>query len=152
MPDVSLRTATRDDLAEATALCLRSKAHWGYDAEFIAACRDELTLRPAELVTSCVIVATLEERIVGVSQLSTHSDTAELDKLFVEPELIGQGIGRKLFNAAIREAKAKAVVEKTLTADPFAAPIYEKMGFLKVCEEPSGSIPGRMLGVYKISI
>lgn len=30
-------------------LALRSKAHWGYDAEFIEACRDELTVDASEV-------------------------------------------------------------------------------------------------------
>ena len=27
-----------------TALCMRSKAHWGYDAAFMHACREELRM------------------------------------------------------------------------------------------------------------
>ena len=30
-------------------LALRSKAHWGYDASFLAACRVELSLRPTDV-------------------------------------------------------------------------------------------------------
>ncbi|MEM8726472.1 MAG: hypothetical protein AAGE86_13220, partial [Pseudomonadota bacterium] len=45
------------ELANASSLCLRSKAHWGYDAGFIDACREELSLKPTDLQNSKVMVA-----------------------------------------------------------------------------------------------
>ena len=42
----SLRPARIEDLEALSALCLRSKAHWGYDAAFMAAWGQELTLTP----------------------------------------------------------------------------------------------------------
>ena len=41
---IRLRDARQDELQSLTELCLRSKAVWGYDAAFMAACRIELTL------------------------------------------------------------------------------------------------------------
>ena len=44
-----IRLAQRADLPALTALCLASKAHWGYDAAFMAAVADELTMTEAQL-------------------------------------------------------------------------------------------------------
>ena len=41
--------ACGSDAPALTLLALRSKAVWGYDAAFIAACRDELTLTADDL-------------------------------------------------------------------------------------------------------
>ena len=41
-----IRDATVADLAPLSALARRSKAHWGYDDPFMAACADELTVTP----------------------------------------------------------------------------------------------------------
>ncbi|MBC7143595.1 MAG: hypothetical protein H5U18_15780 [Rhodobacteraceae bacterium] len=42
------------ELADLSLPCLRAKAVWGCTAEFIAACRAELTLDPADLDTTRV--------------------------------------------------------------------------------------------------
>ena len=41
--DLRIRAATSEDAAAITSLAFRSKAHWGYSLEFMAACKDELT-------------------------------------------------------------------------------------------------------------
>src|SRR6267142_5100287 len=46
---IRIRPARPDEAGALTGLVLRSKAHWGYREEFLALCREELTLRPAEL-------------------------------------------------------------------------------------------------------
>lgn len=47
-PPFCIRDA-RDEDCQATALCLRSKASWGYDATFMAQCRETLTVTPPKL-------------------------------------------------------------------------------------------------------
>jgi len=150
--DIVLRAALIDDLAEASALCLRSKAHWGYAAEFIEACRDELTLDPQQLAQSTVVVGRCGGRMVGIAQISCDGTQAELDKLFIEPDWIGQGAGRVLFNWARETARARGAARLVVTADPFAARFYETMGCTWFGQEPSGSIPGRMLGAYRMEL
>lgn len=45
-----LRAARADEVDGLTALAFRSKAFWGYDDTFMAACRDELRVDPADAV------------------------------------------------------------------------------------------------------
>ena len=44
----TLRAARPEEAAAISALALRSKAHWGYDEAFLAACRAELTWTAAQ--------------------------------------------------------------------------------------------------------
>src|SRR5687768_4428349 len=44
--DVLVRRARADEAEALTELTMRAKASWGYDAAFMAACREELTLTP----------------------------------------------------------------------------------------------------------
>jgi hypothetical protein len=44
-----LRPAARSDVDALTDLALRSKASHGYDASFMAQCRDELAIHPYTL-------------------------------------------------------------------------------------------------------
>lgn len=152
LPEIIIRPAQPVDLEAASALCRRSKAHWGYDAAFMEACRDELTLRPEQLDTDYIALAFAEEQMVGVAHVEIAAGYAELEKLFVEPGIIGSGIGRKLFEWAVRIAVEKGAPEMHVTADPQATGFYERIGFVRVGEEPSGSIPGRMLATYTMDL
>ncbi|MEE8545291.1 MAG: hypothetical protein V3T29_05715 [Alphaproteobacteria bacterium] len=51
-----IRPARPGEAAALTDLALRSKAHWGYDAAFMAACRAELTVTPAQAASGLVQV------------------------------------------------------------------------------------------------
>lgn len=116
------------------------------------ACRDELTLQPVDLAETEVIVALADGAIVGVAQLSLDDNESELDKLFVEPGWIGHGIGRMLFYWSVEKAKTLGARFMLVTADPNAVPFYEKVGFERIGKEPSGSIAGRSLPVYRIPL
>ncbi|WP_298468250.1 GNAT family N-acetyltransferase [uncultured Erythrobacter sp.] len=149
---ILLRAPEEKELPAASALCMRSKGYWGYDAAFMEACRDELTLTKRDLVESTVILAVQEQTIAGIAQVTFEDGEAGLDKLFIEPDMIGHGIGRLLFDWTCAHALAEGATSLTVTADPDAAPFYEKMGFARTAEEPSGSIPGRVLPVLSLKL
>ena len=151
-PNIILRPPSAPELPAASALCLRSKAHWGYDSSFMEACRDELTLTPSDLGATDVTLAVREGVMVGVAQLSIKAGEAELEKLFVEPDWIGKGIGKVLFGWTVQRARQRGARTMRVTADPDAVPFYEKMGFKSIGEEPSGSIPGRVLPVFRLQL
>ncbi|MDB5582481.1 MAG: family N-acetyltransferase [Bradyrhizobium sp.] len=142
---IRLRNALPDELPGLSGLCLRSKAHWGYDAAFMAACRTELTLLPDELESTSLQVAERDATVVGLAQIKLTGADAELLKLFVEPALLGAGIGRLLFGWATAEARNLGATRMLIEADPGAVPFYERMGAHQAGFTPSQSIPGRML-------
>ena len=142
---IRLRNARQDELPGLSGLCLRSKAHWGYDASFMAACRPELTLHPDELQNSSLQVAERDGAVVGLAQVRASGADAELLKLFVEPALLGSGIGRLLFEWATEKARDLGAIRMTIEADPGAVAFYERMGAHPAGSTPSQSIPGRML-------
>jgi GNAT superfamily N-acetyltransferase len=142
---ISLRPARPNEAAFLTELCLRSKAVWGYDEKFIAACRPEVTMTPETIATSCVVVAEIDGGVVGMAQLTVRSSGAELDKLFIEPGSLRSGIGRTLVSWAQAEASKSGVGTLMVDADPYAAAFYRRCGAVDVGSVPSGSIPGRFL-------
>src|SRR3954451_21552836 len=136
------------DVAELPALselCLRSKAIWGYDADFMAACRAELTLHPHELSSSRIAVAEQAGTIAGVVQVKITGPEADLLKLFIEPSALRGGIGKVLFAWAADVARGMGATRLTIEADPDAAPFYRRLGARDAGLAPSGSIAGRML-------
>ncbi|NJM35708.1 MAG: GNAT family N-acetyltransferase [Rhodomicrobium sp.] len=83
--------------------------------------------------------------MVGVAQVSIDATGCYLEKLFVAPERMGQGIGRSLFLWSLESAKNLGAKELIVEADPDAAPFYKRMGCERAGSAPSGSIPGRRL-------
>jgi len=140
-----LRPPLVEELPALSALCLRSKAVWGYDKDFIEACRNELTIEPCDMQSSTIAVAEESGRIVGMAQVKVTGDDADLLKLFVEPTVLRAGVGTRLFHWAISEAARMGADRMLIEADPEAAPFYRRMGAKDCGLAPSGSIPGRML-------
>jgi GNAT superfamily N-acetyltransferase len=140
-----IRPPDVEELPALSALCLRSKAVWGYDAAFMAACRVELTLDPGELVSSRIAVAAEGDDILGMAQVKLTGRDADLQKLFVEPAALRGGVGKALFTWAIDTAREMGAVRMTIEADPDAAPFYRRLGARDIGFAPSGSIAGRML-------
>src|SRR4051812_27147684 len=125
---------------------MRSKAHWGYDDAFMAACRDELTIRAEHIPR--VDVADVDGDIVGMVRLESGC----IEDLFVEPAAIGTGVGRALFRHVVRRAAAEGMARLSIDADPNAEGFYASMGAVRVGEAPSQSIPGRMLPLLELSV
>ena len=124
---------------------MRSKALWGYDAAFMAMCLEELTVQPDAIEAGEVWVAEESDAIVGLLEIVPEGRAAELRLIFVEPGAVRSGVGRALWRHAEKRARAHGAKTLALDADPNAVPFYERMGMTIVGEEPSGSIPGRML-------
>jgi hypothetical protein len=97
------RTPTVDELPALSALCFRSKAVWGYDHQFMEACRRELSIEPSELRSTLIAAAERNGDIVGVVQIKVIGSEADLLKLFVEPTTLRGGIGTALSSGQASE-------------------------------------------------
>lgn len=150
-----LRQATHADAAVLSALAMRSKAHWGYDAEFLAACEDELTVSADSIADPRKhwIVAHDDEQALGFYGLARiDKDCAELEALFVTPDAIGSGVGRLLVSDATLRASKDGYKRIVIQGDPNAEGFYLAMGATRCGERESGSIPGRMLPLFELSL
>ena len=147
-----IREAKQAEAGELSELALRSKAMWGYSSEFIEACRDELTVKGiGEPELWCFVVES-EEGIAGFYSLSIDEDQAELEAMFVEPEMTGNKLGKLLLEHAKGVALQSGCRTLVIESDPYAAGFYENSGAKRVGEVPSGSIPGRVLPKYEVRL
>ncbi len=142
---LTIRAPTIDELSDLSDLCLRSKAVWGYDEEFMDACRGELSFEPRDLELTPIAVAEHDGTPIGVAQVKVVDDEADLLKLFVEPSALRSGTGKALLVWATDVAKKLDATRLIIEADPDAAPFYRRMGAYDVGQAPSDSVPGRML-------
>ncbi|MFI0817832.1 GNAT family N-acetyltransferase [Streptomyces sp. NPDC021098] len=140
-----LRAGREEEAGALTELALRSKGHWGYDEEFLTACRAELTMREGELTARRTTVAEEDGRVLGFATLEGTAPQGWVGMLFVDPPAIGLGVGRLLYGHVLRTAGRLGFTRLTIDADPYAEPFYLAMGARRIGAAPSGSIPGRML-------
>ncbi|MFE5622271.1 GNAT family N-acetyltransferase [Streptomyces virginiae] len=136
---VKVRAARPAEAEALTGLVMRSKAHWGYDAAFLAACAAELRIRPDEVAARRIVVAEdAEGTVLGLASLEGGAPLATLGLLFVEPSAIGQGVGRVLYRDVLRRAVQQGVRRLVIDSDPHAAGFYRAMGAVA---EPTSSVP-----------
>jgi GNAT superfamily N-acetyltransferase len=147
-----IRAPTIEELVSLSELCLRSKAVWGYNEEFLEACRSELSFDQRDLLLTPIAVAERCGKLVGVAQVKVRGNQADLLKLFIEPSSLRRGVGRTLLAWATNVATEKGATRLIIDSDPGAAPFYRRMGAYDVGEAPSGSIPGRMLPKLAINL
>lgn len=148
-----VRLARAGEAKSLTALCLRSKAHWGYDADFMRLCVPSLTVNEESIAEGRVLVAIdADGRTIGTVSVGRDGDDAELALMFVDPAAIGGGTGRTLFEAAVTLARGLGYRRMTILADVNAAPFYERMGARFLRNEPSDAIPGRVLPFYEYDL
>ncbi|MFE2145818.1 GNAT family N-acetyltransferase, partial [Streptomyces sp. NPDC059456] len=136
---VKLRAAGPGEARALTALVLRSKAYWGYDGPFLASCAPELRIRAGEVADRRIVVAEDPSggRVLGLASLEGAPPVARLGLLFVEPDAIGRGVGRRLYRDALRRAAGLGFRRLLIDSDPHAAGFYRAMG------APHAPSPGR---------
>jgi GrpB-like predicted nucleotidyltransferase (UPF0157 family)/GNAT superfamily N-acetyltransferase len=133
------------ECAALSDLALRSKAHWGYDASFLEACRTELTLEPGAVERLRATVAEDSGEIVGFYALGGGAPEGELSFFFVEPGRIGTGIGALLWQDCLATAARIGLSRIRIESDPFAEGFNSAMGATRVGDVQSQSIPDRRL-------
>ncbi len=149
---IAIRAAQSGEAARLTALCVRSKAHWGYDARFMAMSAAALTVHEHDIEAGRVLVAVDGDRPVAMACVLGQGDAVDLDALFVDPDAMRSGAGRALFEAAAALAKKLGATTLTILADPNAAPFYERMGARFIKHAPSDAVPGRTLPFYEYDL
>jgi GNAT superfamily N-acetyltransferase len=152
MPEkLTVRRARRGEAGHLTALCLRSKRHWGYDEPFMRLAAMTLVVTEAAIAAGDVWVAATAgtDHALGVTALGGSGSELELQLLFVDPPAMGLGVGRLLFDVARQHLTSAGVDRMLILSDPNATGFYLRMGARPIGEAPSDAIPGRMLPLFE---
>lgn len=150
---IQIRRATPADSLLLTELAHAAKRHWGYPERWIVLWREALTITPGFISANEVHVATRGDEAVGFYALQFNAKRAVLEHLWVHPESIGAGIGRDLFDHAVRTAWSFNATEMEIESDPNAEGFYLRMGarrageVLSVLEGQTRALPRLVLDV-----
>lgn len=145
-PALQIRPARPDEAACLTGLAMRSKAVWGYDAEFMARCRPLLAVTETMIEAAPVFVLDAGGTVAGFYAL-TPLEGAQIDLalLFVDPRLLGNGYGRRLWDHAVAHARELGFREMIVESDPNALGFYEALGAHSAGVTESPAAAGRLL-------
>ena len=146
-----IRPATIEEAPLLHALTGRSALSWGYEPEFLDWEPEALAVTPEFLARATAYVLEEEGRVIGYYALVGEPPEIALDKLFVEPDRIGTGCGKRLWRHAIARARVLGATVVTLYSDPNAAPFYRAMGAEWVGEEPT-SRHGWALQLFRFTV
>src|SRR5579862_699879 len=145
-----IRAALPSEAPLLSALAMRAKAHWGYDREFLERVRPLLTFSAADLEAGPTFVLERAGVAVGVSRIVGAPPEGELSDLWLEPSLIGRGLGRAMLRHAVAFAAERGFASPLIKSDPFAEGFHLAMGAVRIGEAPAGS--GRNLPLLRIAV
>jgi len=146
-----VRRALPGEAAKLTALAMRSKAHWGYDAAFMERAAPELEITPEVIESTTAYVAESGAVVVGFYVLAFVDGVPMLRDLWVDPPAIGTGVGVQLWTHMLEQARRLGYRTVRIHSEPNAEGFYVKMGARRVGFAESCVIKGRMLPLMEIA-
>ena len=145
MTDILIEAAQPHQADKLSKIAVEAKSYWGYSPEQIEQWRPEfLTITSEYIEGNHVWVAVSDtQELTGFAAITHENNEAILDHLWVRPDFMGHGIGKRLFLHVA--AYNPAFV---FTSDPHADNFYIRMGAQKIGEHES-ALQGRMLTRFR---
>ena len=123
-----VREGRPEEAGALAALAVRSKGHWRYPAAFLDRFARTHGLTPEVVAANDVRVLERDGGLRGFSTVLHRGPVAVLDDLWLDPDEIGRGSGRLLFEDAAARARAAGARALEWEAEPGAVGFYERMG------------------------
>ena len=152
--ELRIIAAREGSLAAINALVARSKAHWSWPAGYLEKALPLHALYLSYLRDNyCFEVLGPRDDLLAFFAVVASGARAVLDNLWVKPEVIGRGIGRRACEHIVRLARQHGWRELRVLPDPPAEGFYVKSGFLDTGERvPSRVLGGPTFSVYSMKI
>ncbi len=136
--DVSFRAAATSEKRQLEALQWRASLNNPGDREALLGNPDAIEIPLGQLEGGLVFVAESAGAIVGFAAIVTRRDgDAELDALFVEPDLWRRGYGRALVQHCADVARRRGSASLHVLGNPHARAFYGACGFEVLGSEPT---------------
>lgn len=147
-----VRRATAEDRTLLDDMALAGVRHWGHDEHHPEAYRGLVEALAGESGPENHPVFVFEDdrnEVIGFYELRDRGDHMELLRMFLRPELIGQGYGRLLWDHAVTEA-SRSHGRLLINSDPGATGFYAAMGAR--AEREVEPVPGFVITVFQLDL
>lgn len=131
---MQIQRAGVSDCETLSAIARAAKGYWGYPERWLALWREALTLTPEFVSENQVHAAVERGEVLGFYALVVERERARLEHLWVAPEHIGKGVGRRLFEHGVALAGSLGAASIEIDSDPNAEEFYLKLGARRVGE------------------
>jgi GNAT superfamily N-acetyltransferase len=109
-------------------IAIAAKSYWGYDLGRVKEWAALGDFSPAGLRQKNVYAAAAERTPVGWAAAVSQAEVWWLDDLWIAPDWMSKGIGRRLFTYAAEQGRAAGGRRMEWEAEPNALGFYERMG------------------------
>jgi ribosomal protein S18 acetylase RimI-like enzyme len=135
--NLQIRRALPEEADVLSQIAFSAKAHWGYPKRWMGIWKPQLTFSPAYFEENEGWVAEIDGLPMAFYTLQEKAGNAWIENLWVSPEVIGKGVGKRLFLHAAALSRQRGYKALQLEADPNAVGFYEKMGMVQIGERHS---------------
>jgi GNAT superfamily N-acetyltransferase len=145
---IQFRRARPDEAQLLGEMTIQGVSHWGHDVNFpdaVEGLRRNGLPTPDYIRDSPVFVLEEAGSVTGFYGLKEHDDHVELVYMFLDPDRIGAGYGRILWEHAVGQA-ARLSDRMQILSDPGSTGFYAAMGATQEGEHEAA--PGFRLGVF----
>jgi ribosomal protein S18 acetylase RimI-like enzyme len=148
----TIRQAKMCESAILTDIAIRSESHWGYDSDFMNSFKSIYKVTEGFINENPTYVIEEQENILGFYGITCGKEGVELEYLYIDPEFIGKGYGKLLWNHIVKYCKVNRVDRIVLVTSPQAVGFYTKLGAVQIGEVESLVRKGRMVPKLVCSI
>ena len=130
--DFHIRRAFPEEATALSQIAFAAKAYWGYPKRWMEIWKPQLTFSSEYFEKNESWVSETDGTPIAFYTLQVRDGTAWLENLFVSPEFMGKGIGKRLFLHAAELSRHLGYETLQLEADPNAVGFYERMGMHRI--------------------
>ena len=131
---ITIQRAAPEQHERLTQITFAAKKHWGYPERWMEIWKDALTITPEFIANNEVYAATVESEVAGYYGLIASDGKVQLEHMWVDPAYMGSGIGKRLFDHAIKAAESLGASSMEIESDPNAEGFYKRMGARRIGE------------------
>lgn len=124
----TIMRASVKDAELLASLEFRSESYWGYGSDFMDRFKNIYLITEEFISNNPTYILKDNDIIIGFYGLLIGKEETSLEYLFIEPEYIGRGYGKALWNHALEECNKLGVREFTIITSPDARGFYLRLG------------------------
>ena len=137
------------EASELNRIAIESEAFWGYDSDFMDKFKVSYQVTEEFIRKNPTFILYECHKIIGFYSLLINPQESTIEYFYIQPEYIGKGYGKKMWNHLANYCKAHNINELTLVTSPQAKEFYEKMGAIQIGEVESILKKDRLIPLLK---